>query len=423
MFSRIGAAALKPSLDNTLRLCGALDNPHEKFKSVHIAGTNGKGSVSHSLAAIFQKAGYKTGLYTSPHLVDFRERIRLGGNMIRKSWVVDFIERIRPVIEEVQPSFFEITVAMAFQAFAEQSMDIAVIETGLGGRLDSTNIITPELSIITNISYDHADLLGPTLPDIAREKAGIIKPSVPVVVGEWQNETAQVFKRAAAATGARLTWAEDMYAVLFQDMRLNAAQYLVQQRSTGHEYAFTSDLFGTYQTANLTTVLSAVDALQARGWNLPIDKVLDALGSVTTTTGLRGRWELLRDPPRIIADVGHNTAGLTAVLAQWAGVPAREKHIVVGFVRDKDLEAVLALFPTYAIYHFCNAAIPRALPVTELTEAAARYGLQGKSYPSVGAAIDGARAEMKMDDALLITGSFFVVGEALEAMEEAGWKA
>lgn len=420
MFSRIGAAALKPSLDNTLRLCAALDNPHKKFKSVHIAGTNGKGSVSHSLAAIFQKCGYNTGLYTSPHLVDFRERIRVNGMMVSERWVVDFVEQLKPVIEDVQPSFFEVTVAMAFQHFAELEIDIAIIETGLGGRLDSTNIITPELSIITNISYDHADLLGPTLPDIAREKAGIIKPGVPVIIGEWQDETARVFKIAAAATGSRLTWAEDAYAVLHREGSAVTTTYHTQQRRTGREYTFTSDLSGVYQTANLATVLCAADALRDLRWNLPFSTTVDALGTVAKTTGLRGRWEILCDQPRIIADVAHNAAGLSAVLAQWAAIPARQKHIVLGFVRDKDLDAALALFPTDATYHFCNAAIPRALPVAELMEAASRRGLQGNSYPSVQAATAGARKALGGEDVLLITGSFFVVGEALEAMMEGG---
>ena len=419
MFSRIGAAALKPSLDNTLRLCAALGNPHEKFKSVHIAGTNGKGSVSHSLAAIFGRSGYKTGLYTSPHLVDFRERIRVNGEMVSKAWVVDFVERLKPVIEEVQPSFFEITVVMAFAFFAAQDVDIAIIETGLGGRLDSTNVITPELSIITNISYDHADLLGPTLPDIAREKAGIIKPGVAVVVGSWEEDTARVFKRAATEVGSRIFWAEDVYILLpvAAGEETRAWQYMAQHRESGRFRYMRTDLRGAYQAANLTTVLCAVEVLRRQGWNVGEEEIFTALESVASATDLRGRWEVLSKKPCVVADVAHNAAGLEAVLAQWADVKATEKHIVLGFVRDKDVDAALEAFPKDARYYFCNASIPRALAAEELAEKAHSRGLRGESHPSVAAALAAARGEMSTEDALLITGSFFVVGEALEAMD------
>ena len=418
MFSRIGAAALKPSLENTLRLCAALDNPQKKFKSVHIAGTNGKGSVSHSLAAIFQKGGYSTGLYTSPHLVDFRERIRINGEMVAKGWVVDFVEKLKLDIEEIQPSFFEITVAMAFAYFAEKAVDIAIIETGLGGRLDSTNVITPELSVITNISFDHTDLLGTTLSAIAGEKAGIIKPGVPVVIGDWNEETVPVFKRAASGAGSRIIWAEDAYALLpvRHDEDKRPWDYLAQHRETGAFRYMRTDLRGAYQSANLTTTLCAVEVLRKQGWQLAVPDVYAALESVIRTTGLRGRWEVLSEKPCIVADVAHNPSGLTAILSQWSGVKAESKHILVGFVRDKDVDTALSIFPKDARYYFCNAAIPRALPAEELVEKAKQAGLFGESYTSVRSAIEAARGALAPRDALLITGSFFVVGEALEAM-------
>ncbi len=415
MFSRIGAAALKPSLDNTLRLCEALGNPQQKFQSVHIAGTNGKGSTSHMLAVVFQKCGYKTGLYTSPHLVDFRERIRIGGTPVEKAWVVDFVDRVMPEIERIQPSFFEITVVMAFQYFAEQGVEVAVVETGLGGRLDSTNVITPELSIITNISYDHADLLGPTLAHIAREKAGIIKPGVPVVIGEWgSEERAVVFEETAEARGSEIIWAEDQYAILPRGVHDGSACYSAYHRPSKETTEFRTDLLGRYQASNMATTLAALDALRGVEWNLPPAAVQDALGNVRGTTGLRGRWEVLQDSPFVVADVAHNTAGLEAVLAQWGDIPARRKHIVAGFVRDKDVSSALLLFPKDAQYYFCNAAIPRALPAEELAALAEQAGLPGKAYDSVEAAVGAAFGALAPEDALLITGSFFVVGEALE---------
>lgn len=417
MFSRIGAAALKPSLDNTLRLCKALGDPHKKFPSVHIAGTNGKGSVSHSLAAIFQKAGYTTGLYTSPHLVDFRERIRIGGVPVEKRWVVAFVSRVQSLIEDIQPSFFEITVAMAFQYFAERAADIAVIETGLGGRLDSTNVVTPLLSIITNISYDHADLLGPTLTDIAREKAGIIKAGVPVIVGKWEEETASVFEQKAAEMNSLLSWAEDAFAVLPCEGSAGKAHYLAHHPASTTARRFSTDLLGHYQSGNLATALCATNKLRELGWRMPEETVFAALQNVSEATGLRGRWEVLRERPLVIADVAHNAAGLSAVLQQWDAIPARQKHIILGFVRDKDLDAALALFPPDALYHFCNAQIPRALPVAELAIAAHAKGLTGDAHDSVADAVAATMKALQPEDALLITGSFFVVGEALEGLD------
>jgi len=415
MFSRIGAAALKPSLDNTFALCAALGNPERRFPSVHIAGTNGKGSTSHGLAAILQAAGYKTGLYTSPHLVDFRERIRVDGEPVGKAWVVDFVARMSDAIDRIQPSFFEITVAMAFAAFAEAGVDAAVIETGLGGRLDSTNVISPVLSVITNIGYDHVDLLGPTLADIAREKAGIIKPQTPVVIGTRREETRDVFLRTAGDFDAPIRWAEDHYRATPQCADGDLAVFGVRDLQGGEIFDLRTDLRGDYQAQNIATILCAADALQSLGWN--IDDARASLRNVSRTTGLRGRWEVLQNRPLVVADVAHNADGLTAVVQQWNRVAARERHIVVGFVRDKDVAAALALLPKSAHFHWCAAGIPRALSAEELAAMAAEIGLTGTVYPTVAAAVLGAMDALSEEDALLVTGSFFVVGEALAALE------
>lgn len=417
MFSRIGKAALKPDLTNTLKLCAALGDPHLRFKSIHIAGTNGKGSTSHSLAAVFQKAGYKTGLYTSPHLIDFRERIRINGLPITQQWVIDFVAKIKPHIDEIEPSFFEITVAMAFLAFAEEGVDIAIVETGLGGRLDSTNIITPLLSVITNISYDHKDLLGNTLAQIAYEKAGIIKEGVPVVVGEQHDETDNVFFERSVLLHSPLYYAEthwDMVRVK-QDARYQyyKAVNLLKQEL----YSLHTDLTGNYQQHNIKTVLTAVEIISFQGFNVSVAGAIEALADVKRSTGLMGRWDWLQESPAVICDVAHNPAGLTNVMEQWAQVYAKQKHIVLGFVKDKDVSEALALFPKDATYYFCNAQIQRALPAAELNAMAAEAGLIGNSYPSVTDAVNAAMINMAADDGLLITGSFFIVGEALIARE------
>lgn len=414
MFSRLGKAALKPDLGNTLALCSALGNPQHQFKSVHIAGTNGKGSTSHALAAVLQQAGYKTGLYTSPHLIDFRERIRINGEMIANDRVVQFVEEARPVIDAVKPSFFEITVAMAFTAFAREKVDIAIIETGLGGRLDSTNVITPLLSVITNISFDHRDLLGDTLHQIAAEKAGIIKPLVPVIIGEQQDETERVFFEHALQRNSPLYYAQALWSVARVGQQEKLQHFKVVRNTTGQVYDLQTDLLGNYQVHNIKTVLTAVEILAIEGYAVSTESAVKALASVKRTTGLRGRWDWICDKPSIICDVAHNPAGLKETLEQWGRVAADNKHIVLGFVKDKDIASVMPLFPKGCFYYFCNAHIPRALPADELKTIAWDYGLNGEVYPSVEAACHAARANMTGDDALLITGSFFVVGEALE---------
>jgi dihydrofolate synthase/folylpolyglutamate synthase len=415
MFSRQGAAALKPNLDNTIRICELLGNPYEQFKSIHIAGTNGKGSTSHMLAAVLQECGYKVGLYTSPHLVDFRERVRVNGKPVSKEWVIDFVEKFTTNIEEIEPSFFEITVGMAFAFFAEQQVDYAVIETGLGGRLDSTNVITPILSVITNISYDHTDLLGDTLAAIASEKAGIIKQQVPVVIGQQHEETERVFFEKSVHLQSTVYYADAMWDLVRTSSTPSVQYYKAVNRAMREMYDLTSDLPGSYQYHNIKTVLAAVDVLKAnQGIDIPLATVQRALSKVKKLTGLFGRWDVLQDTPLIIADVGHNIAGITEVTNQWKQIDADNKHIVIGFVKDKDVDAVLTLLPKDNTYYFCNANIIRALPASELKKRAETAGLQGEMYSSVADAVSAARNAVTASGAVLITGSFFIVGEAIE---------
>jgi dihydrofolate synthase/folylpolyglutamate synthase len=413
MFSRIGKAALKPDLTNTLKLCAALGNPQNKFKSVHIAGTNGKGSTSHGLAAVLQDAGYKTGLYTSPHLIDFRERMRINGVPVSKEWVVDFVEVNKELIEEVQPSFFEINVAMAFVAFAEQEVDIAIIETGLGGRLDSTNVVTPLLSIITNISYDHKDLLGNTLPEIAAEKAGIIKPNVPTIIGEQNDETDRVFFEHSIHKQSTLYYAESLWGMVRVNQDSKYQYYKAINNARLEMYDLHTDLLGNYQQHNIKTVLTAAEVLSHYGFNLTIPATIAALANVKGLTGLRGRWDWIQEHPLIMCDVAHNPAGIKEVVQQFGALPAHKKHIVIGFVKDKDIEDALSLLPEDAVYYFCNANLSRALPANDLKALAEKHHLKGIAYHDVATAVTIAKEALANDDALLITGSFFIVGEAL----------
>jgi dihydrofolate synthase/folylpolyglutamate synthase len=410
MFSRIGSMAVKPGLDNIVSLCRSLGNPQSAFPCIHVAGTNGKGSVSHMLASVLMACGYRTGLYTSPHLRDFRERIRIDGEMMPADDIVSFTQRILPDIEALSPSFFEITVAMAFHHFAERKVDVAVIETGLGGRLDSTNIVMPEVSVITNIGWDHMNLLGDTLPAIAAEKAGIIKPGVPVVIGEPEEETLPVFERRAADQGARLTLAPSLRELLQSEL-LGQTLRVTTRDLTGDLEAWDLDLTGAYQSRNLLTVLATLDTLREQGWRLDPEAVREGLRRAAALTGLQGRWQMIRRSPRIVLDVAHNEPGIRELLRQLADTPYERLHIVTGMVRDKDVSAVIGLLPREASYYFTRAGIPRALPEKELRERAAEAGLPGEDYPDVDAALGAALSAAGPSDLILVCGSVFLVGE------------
>ncbi|PPL04567.1 bifunctional folylpolyglutamate synthase/dihydrofolate synthase [Parapedobacter indicus] len=416
MFTRDGVSAFKKDLTNTWQLCEALNNPQERFRSLHIAGTNGKGSTSHMLAAILQAAGYRTGLYTSPHLLDFRERIRIDGALVSKQSVTDFINQHRPLIESIQPSFFEVTVAMAFDYFAREKVDIAVIETGLGGRLDSTNVINPLLSIITNIGYDHTNMLGNTLQEIAGEKAGIIKSGVPVVVGEWQPEVSGTFERIASEKKSPLVYASLEWRVR-PTQNGQAYQYLEAiHRGEPNGSCYALDLKGRYQAKNLPAVLMAVEILRSKGFSIEEVQVKQALKQVQRVTGLMGRWQTLASAPLIICDTGHNVDGWHEVLANIAVTPHSRLHMVLGVMRDKDLDKMLPLLPEDARYYFCEVAMPRALPAAELLAAAAMHGLDGEARSSVADALQAAQQHAAEDDLIFIGGSTFIVADALLAL-------
>lgn len=407
MFQRVGASAYKKDLGNTLQLCAALGNPQHAFKAIHVAGTNGKGSTSHMLAAVLQVAGYKTGLYTSPHLKSFTERIRVNGQPVAEEFVVDFVDRIRPLVEAIKPSFFEITVAMAFDYFARSGVEIAVVEVGLGGRLDSTNVITPLVSVITNISYDHMDLLGNTLSEIAFEKAGIIKPGVPCVVAQWQNEVEHVFRAQASSARAALTYASAEYSVT----PVVPGTWRTHKLATGVNQDYHLDLLGNYQQQNLAGVLATLDVLARCGLPISPAASVEGLANAATITGLKGRWQQLGAHPLIIADTGHNEAGLQAVLHQIRQQPYKKLWMVLGMVKDKELSKVLQLLPPEANYVFCQAQIPRALPAVELAKHAAAVGLVGEVVPDVNAALQWAKEKASPDDMIFIGGSTFVVAE------------
>lgn len=411
MFSRIGAAAYKEDLTNTIRLCSLLGDPHKKFKSIHIAGTNGKGSVSHMLASILQTAGYKTGLHTSPHLKDFRERIKINGQLVPEEFVVGFTEKIKPAIEEIDPSFFEISVAMAFEYFAEQEVDIAIIETGLGGRLDSTNVISPELSVITNIGWDHMNLLGDTLEKIAAEKAGIIKPGVPVVIGEVKDETKEVFVSSAQKNNAPLSIVTDRWSATDWKWKDHELIVEVAERHQTDHQVYHLDLPGLYQVHNLLTVLEACAVLKDKGWSIDRKQIEAGLRHVKKTTGLHGRWELIHQHPSVILDVAHNEAGVKQLTAQLELTDFHTLHIVLGMVKDKAIEKVLALLPLSAHYYFTQASIPRALEAAELKVQAGKAGLKGAVYPDVNTALREAMATAKPSDLILVCGSVFLVAE------------
>ena len=412
MFTRIGAAAYKADLINTIILCAALDNPQNKFKSIHVAGTNGKGSTSHMLASVLQEAGYKVGLYTSPHIKDFRERIKINGQKIEEQFVVHFTENIKTKITEIQPSFFEITVAMAFAYFAKQQVDIAVIEVGLGGLLDSTNVITPELCVITNIGLDHTNLLGTTLPEIATQKAGIIKASVPVVISQTQEETERVFTNKALEKNTSIFFADKVMEVIGMDSATIGLQKMkvvntAKMSITNYEL----DILGKYQQKNVKGVLLALEILQQYNWNISAQNIVDGLKNIKNNTGLMGRFDMLETSPMLIADVAHNADGITEVLAQIKNIPHNNLHIITGFVADKAVDKVLNLYPKNANYYYTQANIPRALLKENLQETAKQYQLNGEVYNSVNTALQAAKANASKEDIILICGSFFIIAE------------
>ena len=389
MYQQLGKKASRADLSNITKLVAHLENPHHNLKMIHVAGTNGKGSVSHMLASVLQESGYKVGLYTSPHLKDFKERIRVNGQGISEEAVIEFIGRNRNFLEQENYSFFEMTVGMAFDYFAREETDIAVIEVGLGGRLDSTNIIDPVLAVITNIGFDHVGILGHSLPEIAREKAGIIKKGRPVVVGEILPETLPVFQEVAAARGARL--------------------YLAPQDSLLPD----SDLKGYYQDRNKATALKAIEVLIDQGWNIPSEAVAKGFLHVRENTGLRGRWDVLQEKPRVIGDTAHNAEGLEYVLRQLYDQEYKQLYIVLGVVSDKDLDAILPLFPKEACYFFCKPAVPRGLQEEVLQEKASQYGLRGKIFPSVQKALEAALNVAEEDDLIYVGGSTCTVAEII----------
>ncbi|WP_088842123.1 bifunctional folylpolyglutamate synthase/dihydrofolate synthase [Hymenobacter gelipurpurascens] len=417
MFQRVGEAGYKPGLGNTEAVAELTGHPERRFRSVHVAGTNGKGSSSNLLAAVLQAAGYKVGLYTSPHLREFTERIKVNGQDLAPEYLVEWVARWWPQFEKVQPSFFEMCVALCFSYFAEQQVDIAIVEVGLGGRLDSTNIIQPLVSLITNISLDHQNLLGDTLPKIAGEKAGIIKSGVPAIISQTQLEVQPVFVEKAATEGATLLFADQAYQVALT--RPAAPDEDVQHLRVTHNGELYLDnlelaLAGDYQRLNLPGVLAVLEELRQQGFVIPEAAVRTGLREVRRLTGFRGRWTILGRRPLVVCDTGHNEAGLRFVTEQLARLPYNRLHFVLGVVNDKDVTKMLGLLPREATYYFCQASIPRALPATELAERAAGLGLLGQVYGPVVAAVAAARAAAAADDVVFIGGSTFVVAEIEE---------
>jgi dihydrofolate synthase/folylpolyglutamate synthase len=411
MFSKQGISAYKKDLDNTIRLCAALNNPQQKLKTIHVGGTNGKGSTSHMLAAVLQTAGYKTGLYTSPHLKDFRERIKVNGEMVSEDYVVDFTEKIKPLIEEIQPSFFEITVAMAFDYFVREQVDIAIIEVGLGGRLDSTNIIKPELSIITNISWDHMNLLGNSIEQIAYEKAGIIKQNTPVIIGEATRITKPIFTETASSLNADIVYAGEKRWIADYQVHHGFLHASIANQHDDERNSYQLDLPGLYQLKNLTSVLEAIHILRDKGWKTEDKHVQSALTNVKKLTGLHGRWEIIHQHPTIVLDVGHNEDGVKQIVSQIETTKYNHLHIVIGLVKDKEVEKILSLLPMYATYYFTKASIERALPEETLASTAVKLNLNGHHYPTVQQALQTAIDNSGKDDLILVCGSVFVVGE------------
>lgn len=409
LFQNIGKDAYKEGLDNTIILDNHFNNPHKKFRTIHIAGTNGKGSCSHTIAAILQSAGYKTGLYTSPHLIDFSERIKVNGEPIEKEFVIDFVKQNKDFFEPLHPSFFELTTAMAFLYFAEKKVDVAVIEVGLGGRLDCTNIITPDLSIITNISFDHTQFLGNTLKDIAKEKAGIIKEKKPVIIGEYTPETKTVFEDKAKSTNSDIIFAEDNKLINGYKQTENG---LLLYKSDKIKDLY-GELNGLYQVKNTNTILNAIYKLIELGYNIDETNIKNGFRNVCHLTGLMGRWQKLEENPTIICDTGHNIGGMKYIVEQLSKMKYDKLHIIIGMVNDKDINGVISLLPKNAKYYFTQASVKRALPAEQVKEIANNHGLKGEAYCSVEKALTIAKNNAKENDLIFIGGSTFIVADLI----------
>ncbi|MBL7921304.1 MAG: bifunctional folylpolyglutamate synthase/dihydrofolate synthase [Bacteroidia bacterium] len=413
MFQRVGAAAYKANLDNTIKIIELLGKPHQKLKCVHVAGTNGKGSSSHMIASVLQQAGYKTGLYTSPHLIDFRERIKINGKMIPKNYIVDFVEKYKEAFEKIEPSFFEWTVGLAFDYFANEEVDVAVIEVGLGGRLDSTNVITPKVSLITNISYDHMNLLGDTLEKIAAEKAGIIKARIPVVVSQYQSESGPLFNAVAKELKTTVQFADKNYKVVDHKLKDGYLNTTILNKLKNTTTNLDLDLTGIYQLKNVLGVLNTLDVIEKSGFIIEQNDIKKGLKQVVKNTGLEGRWQTISQKPLMIADTGHNEDGIKNVIANLKTIEYSHLHFVFGTVNDKDVSKILELLPKEATYYFTKANIPRSLDENELFEKAQKVKLKGKTFSNVKTAIEAAKKASKESDLILIGGSTFVVGDAL----------
>ena len=409
LFQNVGKAAYKEGLDNTLKLDAFFEHPHKKFKTIHIAGTNGKGSCSHTIAAILQSAGYKTGLYTSPHLVDFSERIRVNGNPIEKDFVVKFVEENKYFFEPLHPSFFELTTSMAFLYFAHKEVDVAVIEVGLGGRLDCTNVIHPDLSIITNISFDHTQFLGHTLSAIASEKAGIIKENTPVIIGEYNSETREVFENKARQMNANIIFAEDSK-LITEAVHTDDGHFIYQSSFIDNFYG---ELGGNYQLKNTNTILNSVIKLKDLGYKINEQNIREGFKNVCRLTGLMGRWQKLEDNPTIICDTGHNIGGIGYITEQLSKMKYDKLHIVIGMVNDKDINGVISLLPENAVYYFTQASVKRALPAEEIKKIGNSHGLKGEAYKNVKEALYAAKQNASEKDMNFVGGSTFIVADLI----------
>lgn len=415
VYQRDGQAAYKANLDNTIALDKYFDHPHQKYKTIHVAGTNGKGSVSHMLASILQEAGLKVGLYTSPHLIDFRERMKVNGDLIPEKDVIDFVEKHHAIIKDLKPSFFEMTVAMAFNYFAQENVDVAVIEVGMGGRLDSTNIITPLVSIITNIGLDHTQFLGSSIKEIAKEKAGIIKEGIPVIIGEFTEETYPVFKAKAKEKSAFICFSQNRFKVRSVRLEKGFRDYTVRNEQSGTTFNISLDLLGNYQQRNLPAVFGALQIL-VPFFNIPKESITNGLSKVSTNTGLKGRWLIISETPKVICDTGHNKEGVELIVKQLEKETYTKLYFVFGTVNDKDAFQILKLLPPNAYYFFTQANIPRAMNADKLLEIGMQTGLKGEACSNVEEAYSKALKQAKNDDLVFVGGSTFIVADLLKVI-------